>query len=90
MEPRDKVLAALCLLVALMALQSCTDAARAKMGALGNDAYLDCFSGGVKVYEGETTGKILETNNSDGFTFVDKKTGGLVQTNAECVIRYKL
>lgn len=75
------ILAASCLL-----LSSCTDADRAKMGGLGNKFKVEMYSGGVKVREWISTGKVHSETQSDGYYFNDQKTGSLVEVSGDIVI----
>jgi hypothetical protein len=73
---------------ALVGLAGCTDAGFDKLTSYGAPARIECWSGGVKFLEDESTGKILETADSDGFNYRSKKTGDLRQVNADCVLTY--
>ena len=76
----------LTLLAVLVVLVSCTDAGMAKVTSLGNKAHVTCWSGSVKIYEGRSTGKVANEDNSDGYFFVDSI--GPVGVSGNCVIRY--
>lgn len=69
----------------LMVLSSCSDATKGAFSSLGKSRNVRCFSGGVEVYTGKTTGKIQNENNSDGYYFTDTK-GTYVETNMDCLI----
>lgn len=67
---------------------ACTDANRAKFGALGDSARVICFSGGVKTFDDFSTGKIQNEENSDGYFFVARSTNRLVQVSGDCNLDY--
>ena len=66
----------------------CTDAQRGKIGALGDSAKVDCWSGGKLIYSGVSSGKISSEDSSDGYNFVDIKTGKFMEVSGNCVITY--
>lgn len=72
--------------VALLAL-SCTDADRAQYSALGDRATIQCFSGGIQIYTGTSTGKIKTENKSDGWYFEEEGSGKLIRISGDCIIR---
>ena len=43
--------------------------------SVGSKAHIKCYSGGVLIYEGHSTGKVSSEENSDGYFFRDKETG---------------
>jgi len=75
-------------IIALITLSGCTDRGFAKLQAYGGKATIKCYSGTKLIYEGESTGKISSEENSDGYSFVEKSTGKLVEVSGNCVIRY--
>ena len=79
---RNKIFSALTLLLA-----GCTDAERASWVAFGDPGTIICYSGGVVIYEGKSTGKILTESQSDGWLLQDAATGRLVRVSGDCVIR---
>jgi hypothetical protein len=70
----------------LFAVASCTDATRASWGSLGNSANVKCYSGGVVIYDGVSTGKVATTEQSDGWEFRESKTNKFVRVSGDCVI----
>lgn len=78
-----KMLIAIALVVALV---GCTDAERASWGSLGDSGHVICYSGGKVIYEGDSTGKILATQSSDGWEFKDAKTHKFVRVSGQCVV----
>lgn len=70
------------------ALLGCTDAERAKLGALGDHGLITCYSGGKPIYEGRATGKIApDVAAGGGWFFKDAATGELIRVSGDCVIR---
>lgn len=59
----------------------------AQRAALGSPGHITCYSGGQVIYEGDSTGKILTEEHSDGWFFMDSKTKNLVRVSGDCVIR---
>ena len=78
----------LLLLPALLLTVGCTDAKMAGYRALGGEASVICHSGGKIIFEGTSTGKVESPPNSDGYLFVNAKTGKLVEVSGECIIDY--
>ena len=76
------------LIYVLLSLWGCTDAQIAKLGGLGNEAKVKCWSGGQVIYEGMSTGKVQSEANSDGYFFRDKESGKLMEVSGNCVITY--
>lgn len=76
---------AICVLV-LLTLAGCTDAERAFLSAYGEPGTVRCFSGGQVIYDGQSTGKIASTANSDGWEFKDAKSGRFVRVSGDCVV----
>jgi len=64
----------------------CTDATKSKIFGLGDQFKIEMYSGGVKVREWTSTGKVLSEKSSDGYYFTDKATGKLVEVSGDCVI----
>jgi len=74
--------------MAVFSLTNCTDASRGKMFSLGDSAHVVCYSGGEKIYEGTSTGKVLSEKNSDGYFFKDMEDGKFKEVSGNCVITY--
>lgn len=74
--------------LSVLVLTGCTDAEWSKVTSLGSRAHVVCYSGGKEIYNGESTGKILESTDSDGYNFRDAKTKDLVQVTGDCVVTY--
>ena len=76
------------LIILLAVFSGCTDAQRGKIGAIGEFAKVECWSGGKLIYSGASSGKISSESNSDGYNFVDKKTDKFMEVSGNCVITY--
>lgn len=66
-------------------IASCSDATKGSMMALGKGRSVKCYSGGVLIYEGKTTGKINNEEDSDGYYFTDTN-GTYIEINANCIL----
>ncbi len=71
----------------LCSLLGCTDAGWKNFTTLGDPGHVVCYSGGQKIYEGDSTGKIATVTNSDGWEFEEQGTGKFVRVSGDCVIR---
>jgi hypothetical protein len=65
----------------------CTDTERSSWGALGNPAHITCWSGTLKTYEGDSTGRVAATNHSDGWEFREAGTGKFVRVSGACLVK---
>jgi hypothetical protein len=68
-------------------LIGCTDAEFANLTTLGDSGHVKCYSGGEVIYEGDSTGKIATTSQSDGWEFKEAATGKFVRVSGTCVIK---
>ena len=75
-------------LIILLFLCGCTDGVIGKIKSYGKGAVIVCYSGGTEIYKGESTGKVLSEQSSDGYYFVDKRTGAMMEIAADCVFKY--
>jgi hypothetical protein len=73
--------------VVALLLVGCTDAERAQLGAYGSPGHIICYSGGVKFYEGDSTGKISTESQSDGWYLKERGTNDLIRVSGACLIR---
>ena len=73
-------------LVAAMAATSCTDAGWDNFATLGDPHKVELYSGGVKVREWRSTGKVQTEGQSDGYIFRDAETGDFVRVTGDCVV----
>ena len=76
----------LVVMIVALILTGCTDGMKAKFDSFGDSRSIICYSGGIKIYEGESTGKISSEQNSDGYYFVEKGTGKLLEVSGNCVL----
>lgn len=76
----------LSLLFVLLAA-GCSNAEIAQWSSLGDAGEITCYSGGVVIYSGRSTGKISTEAQSDGWYFQDASTGKLVRLSGDCVIK---
>lgn len=70
-------------------LSGCTDATIGKINSYGRAAHITCYSGGVKIFEGHSTGKVKSEASSDGYFFNNRDTNSNVEVSGDCVIDYK-
>ncbi len=81
---------ALALLICIGSMAvACSDADRGKILSYGSSAKVVCYSGGIVIYNGFSTGKVKSEENSDGYYFVDKENGDQLEISGNCVITYK-
>lgn len=73
-------------IILLLVLSGCSNANRAAISAWGKPHEVKCYSGGVLIYEGSTTGKIENEEHSDGYYFQDSKTKNFITVSGNCVI----
>jgi hypothetical protein len=76
------------LLVVILIATSCSDATKGSFSALGKSRIVKCYSGGVEIYSGITTGKIENESHSDGYFFTDTN-GEYIEINANCIFKIK-
>lgn len=76
----------LLILLSLSLLTSCSNAEWSAFNAWGKRHVVKCWSGGVLIYEGSTTGKIENEEHSDGYYFQEEKSGKLVMVSGNCLI----
>ena len=73
--------------ITLLALTSCTDAQQAKIGALGDRFRVDLINcDGTITHTWNSTGKVSNSSNSDGYYFNDEKTGTLIEVSGNVII----
>lgn len=68
-------------------LVACTDTDRASLFAYGETGQITCYSGGVAVYSGKSTGRIQTVKNSDGWEFQEEGTDDFIRVSGSCIIR---
>jgi hypothetical protein len=74
------------ILLALLTLIGCTDAGFKQITTIGSPAEITCYSGGTKILEDKSTGKILTEEGSDGWYYQSAVTGKLVRASGTCII----
>lgn len=75
------------ILAALLSVAGCTDASRAHWSQLGDEAHIQCFSGGQVVYDGTSTGKVAASKSGAGVFFKEKESGKFVRLYADCIVK---
>lgn len=88
MTPLGKTVFHLCMsiLVFMCFMAGCKDATRAEFSSLGKQHQVDLYSGGIKVRSWVATGNVSNQSNSDGYCFMDRETGKLVEVSGTVVI----
>jgi hypothetical protein len=74
--------------IALLAITACTDTTAARWQALGAPGHVMCFSGGQKIFDDHSTGKIHNAEASDGYQFKSRTTGRLIEVSGDCIVDY--
>lgn len=73
--------------VILLSVSGCTDAAREKvLNNWGKEFTVEMYSGGILVRTWTSSGKVASESGSDGYFFKDKATGKLVEVSGDIVI----
>jgi len=66
---------------------SCTDAVKAKFGGLGDEFKVEMINcDGTVTREWISTGKVESEQSSDGYYFMDKSSGKLIEVTGRLVI----
>jgi hypothetical protein len=73
-------------LFALLLLAGCSHAKTAKLLSNGQDHHIIQFSGGQKVGEWVSNGRVYSEDGSDGYYFEDKATGKIVEVSGDIQI----
>lgn len=84
-----KMLTVGCMMLMCVSMIGCTDARWGKVTALGDSAHIECYSGEKLIYSGDSTGKVSNSDQSDGYFFKDKDTRKFMEVSGNCVITYK-
>lgn len=77
------------IIATIVLLTSCSEAERAKHLNIGNSAKVTCYSKGIKIYEGHSTGKVEENVFSEGYYFKENESGKFINVPGDCVIVYE-
>ena len=73
--------------ILLFSVLSCTDAQQAKIGALGDKFKVDLVNcDGTVTHSWTSTGKVSNSETSDGYYFNDEKTGTLIEVSGNVII----
>lgn len=74
------------LIVGCLTLCGCTKAERSQVLGFGKDYAVSVYSGGEKVREFTSSGKVLTEEKSDGWFFTNKETGKLVRISGTVIV----
>ena len=74
-------------LAAILTVAGCTDATMAHFSQFGDEAHIQCFSGGQVVYDGISTGKVAASETGAGVFFKEKASGKFVRLYADCIVK---
>jgi hypothetical protein len=74
------------MLFVLLLLAGCSHAKTAKLLSNGQDHHIIQFSGGQKVGEWTSNGRVYSEDHSDGYYFEDKATGKVVEVSGDIQI----
>ena len=85
---KNWVFAVVCIVTLAFIGVGCTDAQWGKVTSLGDPAKVMCYSGGVLIYSGYSTGKVSSEESSDGYFFKDSADGRQKEVSGNCVIDY--
>lgn len=77
------------LTLSFILLCGCTDGDIGKLSAYGGSANVKCYSADKLIYEGDSTGKVSSSQDSDGYYFVDSSDRKLKEVSGNCVITYE-
>jgi hypothetical protein len=70
-----------------LSVLSCTDAQQAKFGALGDKFKVEIVNcDGTITHSWISTGKVSNSDSSDGYYFNDEKTGTLIEVSGNVII----
>jgi len=68
-------------------LNSCTDAKQAKLGSYNDSFKIELVNyDGTVTHSWISTGKVSNEENSDGYYFLDSKTGELIQVSGNIIL----
>lgn len=74
-------------IIALLALNSCTDAKQSKMGSFGEQFKVELVNcDGTITHSWTSTGKVSSSKNSNGYYFKDEKSGALIEVTGNLII----
>ncbi len=71
----------------LVSFLSCTDAGKAKLGGFGDEFKIELVNcDGTITHSWISTGKVKSEDNSDGYYFMDKESGKLIEVSGSLII----
>ena len=71
----------------LLSVLSCTDAQQAKIGGYGDRFKVELLNcDGTITHSWTSSGKVSNSENSDGYYFNDEKTGTLIEVSGNVII----
>lgn len=73
-------------IAAVLLLCGCTDAQISGLQAIGAKHRVELWSGGQRVREWTSTGKVMSEEHSDGYLFRDSETQSLVRVSGSVVV----
>lgn len=86
---RSTITGALALIsLAAIGIEGCTNTQLAHLSSFGSDGRITCYSGGRMIFDDFSSGKISNAHGSDGYEFMSKTTGRLMQVSGTCVVDY--
>ena len=80
------VIAIIIIAIPLTIKYGCMASGRAKLGGLGSPHKIEVFSGGKLIREYTSEGKVRPEENSDGYYFMDKESGKLIEVEGDIII----
>jgi len=87
MKNRNLKVSTMVVLFTALVMGSCTDATKAKFGGLGDEFKIEILNcDGTVAREWISTGKVQSEATSDGYYFMDKATGKLIEVTGTLVI----
>lgn len=73
--------------LAMVSLLGCTESQVSRNFRWNEKSTVICYSGGVPVYQGVSTGAVESEPKSDGFFFREDGTGDLITVSGTCIQR---
>jgi hypothetical protein len=74
--------------LASITVSGCTDTEKAEYGSFGKSARVICYSGGKKIFDDFSTGKISSEDSGSGYKLVAKSTHRLIHISGDCSFDY--
>lgn len=75
------------IIVVLFSITSCTDAQQAKLGGYGDRFKVEILNcDGSVTHSWISSGKVSNSESSDGYYFNDEKTGNLIEVSGSIII----